>query len=94
MRGEPGERFDVWIGVLSARQNSRSQMHWLVRRSRRRDTDWDVFSGYPPDLTMRRRLRGKWEFRKATIEECRKFLRDEREFGERLMRKEQFKIFR
>ena len=72
-------------------------MHWLVRRrSRRRDTDWDVFSGYPPDLTMRRRLRGKWEYRKATIEECRKFLRDEREFDKRVMRKEpfQFKIFR
>ena len=74
-------------------------MRWLFRRkSRLVDTDWDVFSGYPPNLTMRRRLHGKWEYRKATAEECTKFRRDETEFNNRLARRPdkeyQFKLFR
>ena len=52
----------------------------------------DIFSGYPPNL------RGKWEYRKATAEECTKFLRDETEFSNRLARRPetefQFKLFR
>jgi|KBSMisStaDraftv2_1062788.scaffolds.fasta_scaffold1876622_1 hypothetical protein len=68
-------------------------MRWLFRRkSRLVDTDWDVFSGYPPDLTMRRRVRGKWEYRKATTEECIKFRREESELNKRLSRRADKKL--
>ena len=59
-------------------------MRWRRRgKIRRRTSDWDFFSGYPPDLTMRRRVGGQWQYRKATEEECASFLRDESQFEKR-----------
>jgi len=56
---------------------------FFSRRNREPDTDWDYCSGYPPNLTMRRRVQGKWEYRPASGDECAKFLRAEAEFDAR-----------
>ena len=61
-------------------------MRWLQskRRKNRRQTDWEFFDGYPPNLRMRKLTDGAWEMRQATQEEMQEFMASEAEFLSRL----------
>jgi len=61
-------------------------MRWLQskRRKNRRQTDWEFFDGYPPNLRMRRLTDGAWEMRQATEKEMQEFMASEAEFLSRL----------
>ena len=52
-------------------------------RRRSRDTGWIYYDGYPPDLRMRRRLNGAWEYRLANDKEVRTFQAAEAQFEAR-----------
>jgi hypothetical protein len=58
-------------------------MRWFQSKRHKknhRDTDWDFFDGYPPNLRMRKLTDGVWNVRPATEEEMREFMASEAEF--------------
>lgn len=58
-------------------------MRWFQskrHKKSRRETDWDFFDGYPPNLRMRKLTHGIWEVRPATEEELQEFMASEAEF--------------
>lgn len=57
-------------------------MRWFQSKHRKngRDSDWDFFDGYPPNLRMRRLKNGVWEERQATEEEMQEFVASETAF--------------
>ncbi len=61
-------------------------MRWFRSKRRKggRDTDWDFFDGYPPNLRMRKLSNGVWEVRPATEEEMQEFLASEATFVSKL----------
>jgi hypothetical protein len=61
-------------------------MRWFQSKhhKNRRDTDWDFFDGYPPNLRMRKLTDGAWEVRQATEEEMQEFMASEAAFLSRL----------